>query len=144
MEKGGTAMAILKRRLRFRFRFGFGLAAGLTVLMLLAPGASAAKPRPKPKQAAHNTSAADQYKPTVVTYVTLTAVRVGRCKLAVTRRFVPKKRACKGKTVCSRTVARAELTAMRQCNRLAQSTRPATKPFTRAAAKPKPKPKSMH
>ena len=118
-------MTTMRRRLHFRLRFGFGLAAGLTVLVMLVPTAFGASP--KPPAPAPKTAAGDQYAaPTVVTYVTLAAARVGKCKLTVTRRFVPKKKACKSKKACA-IVAKAELAAKKQCDRLVQ------------AAKPKPK-----
>ena len=119
-------MTTMRRRLRFRLRFGFGLAAGLTVLMLLVPTAYAAKPKPKP--APQKTAAADQYAtPTVVTFVTLTAAKVGKCKLTVVKQYVAKKKVCKGKTACA-IVAKAELAAKKQCDRLAQASKTTTKP----------------
>ena len=129
-------MVISRRRLRFRFRFGFGLAAVLTALALLAPVAYGAPGKAKPKPVAPlKTSAADQYKTTTVTYVSLTAAKVGKCKLAVTKRYAPKKKACKGKKACS-IVAKAELTAKKKCNKLAQSA------TAKAKAKAKPKAKT--
>ena len=124
-------MATMRRKLRFRL--GFGLAAGLAVVALLAPGANAAKPKPAPKS---GTAAADQYStPTVVTYVTLTAAKVGKCKQAVVKRYVVKKKACHGKKACLASVAKAQAAATKACNRLAQG-------VTKPAAKPKAKPKT--
>ena len=131
-------MAISRRRLRFRPRFGFGLAAGgWRCLMLLVPGAYAAKkakPKPKPR-APHKTAATDQYKPTTVTYVTLNAARVGKCKRAVTQRFVPKRRACKGKKVCLRAVTKTRA----RCHAAVQPAR--TVGQAKAKAKPKTNPR---
>jgi hypothetical protein len=117
----------MRRRLRIRLRFGFGLAAGLTVLMVLVPTAYGAKPKPKPAPA-QQTAAADQYAaPTAVSYVTLTAAKVGKCKQTVTKQYVPKKKVCNSKKACA-IVAKAELAAKKKCDRLAQASKAKTKP----------------
>ncbi len=126
-------MTISRRGLRFRFRFGFGLTAVLAALALLVPVAYGAPGKQKPKPVVtHKTSAADQYKPTVVTYVSLTAAKVGKCKKTVTRLYATKKKACKGKKACS-IVAKSELTAKKKCDKLAQPAK------AKAKAKPKTK-----
>jgi hypothetical protein len=125
-------MAISLRRLRFRLRFGFGLAA-LVAVMLLVPAAYA---QPKAGPAPPTTPAADQYKPTIVSYVTIGAARIGKCKLAVVRLYAPKKKRCKTKA-CRLTTAKAELAAKRRCDRIGQAVR------THPAVKPKPTPKPV-
>jgi hypothetical protein len=130
-------MATMRRKLRWRIRFGLGLAGGLAAIALIAPMAHAdTKPTPKP-----GTAAGDQYAaPTVVTYVTLTAAKVGKCKLAVVKRYTPRMRACHGKRACLSRVAKTQAAAAKQCDRLARTTRPVAKPKARPTAKPTAKP----
>ena|SRR5438067_10845250 len=112
-------MTISIRRLRFRLRFGFGLAA-LVAVMLLVPAAYA---QPKAGPAPPTTPASDQYKPTTVSYVTLKATRIGKCKLAVIRLYAPKLKRCKTKA-CRLTTAKARLAATHRCDRIGQAVRP--------------------
>ena len=130
-------MTTMRRKFRFRFRFGFGLAAAIAALALLAPAANAAKPKPTPTP---GTAAANQYAaPTVVTYVTLKAAKAGKCKLAVVKRYVVKKRACRGKKPCLAIVGKAEIAAKKQCDRAAAGTkRPVKKPTVKKPVTKKP------
>ncbi len=132
-------MATMRRRLRLRLRLGFGLAAGLAVLMLITPAAYGAKPKPPVKP----TAAADQYsQPAAISFVTLTAAKVGKCKKAVVKRYAPVKKKCKGKKACLVKARKAEAKAKTNCSRPAPSAKPATKPSAKPAAKAKPKPKA--
>ncbi len=118
-------MTTMRRKFRFKLRFGLGLAGGLAALALMAPGANAQGPKPTPTP---GTAAADQYAaPTVVSFVTLTAAKAGKCKKAVTVRMAPKKKACKGKKACLAKLAKEETAADKACDRAAA-----------AATKPKP------